>query len=74
MAHMHMVVASVWRTCGMPVHDLIGMHCLQHGYCTHPSFLIGLTLDLGSMFPSRIRYALCIFALMGTTGTPRVYY
>ena len=52
MAHMHMVVASMWRTCGTPVHDPIGMHCLQHGYCTRPSFLIGLTLDLGSMFPS----------------------
>jgi hypothetical protein len=74
MAHMHMVVVSVWRTCGTPVHDLIGMHCLQHGYCPRPSFLIGLTLDLRSMFPSRIQYALRIPAMMGTTGTPRVHY
>jgi hypothetical protein len=74
MAHMHMVVASIWLTCCTPVHDLIGMHCLQHGYCTRPALLDGLTLDFGGMFPLCLRYALHIPALIGTTGTPRVYY
>jgi hypothetical protein len=43
----------LWHPCGAHMALLcngwIGMHCLQHVYCTHPSFQIGLTLDLGSV-------------------------
>ena len=50
-------VAHMWHFCA---NGQIGMHCLQHVYCMHPLFNIGLTLDLGSMFPSRSWYALHI--------------